>query len=113
MHELSIVENIISIANETTQSHHGKTVDSIELDIGQLAGIEMGAFDFAWDIATQNTVLENAERKINRMSGRAQCLLCNTEFNIKQYLDFCPNCGSYQKEILSGNDLKVKRITLS
>jgi hydrogenase nickel incorporation protein HypA/HybF len=113
MHELSIVENIIGIAAEAVKTHEGKSVDAIELEIGELAGIDQEALDFAWDAAIRETVLEHAIRKIDRTIGRALCLVCNNKFHIRQYYDPCPNCGSFQKEILEGNELKVKRITLS
>lgn len=113
MHEISVVENIISIAAEMVQTHHATSVDAIELEIGELAGIDLSALEFAWDVSVLDTVLEHAERKINRMNGRALCLVCNNEFDIAQYFDVCPDCGSFRKEILGGNELKVKRITLT
>lgn len=113
MHELSVVENIISIAREMVQTHHATNVDSIELEIGELAGIDMSALEFAWDVSVHDTVLGHAERKISHMNGRALCHECNNEFLIGQYFDPCPYCGSFRKEILGGNEMKVKRITLT
>jgi len=113
MHELSVVESIIDIAAEMVQTHHATSVDSIELEVGELAGIDVSALEFAWDVSIQDTVLEHAERKIDHKNGRARCLVCNQEFDIVQYFDKCPNCGSFKKDILGGNELKVKRITLT
>jgi len=113
MHELSIVENIISIAKEAAEPYRPKAVESIELEIGELAGIEMSAFDFAWDIAVHDTVLEKAERKVYHVKAWAQCMICKNEFSITHYFDTCPNCGSPNKEILGGDEFKVKRITIT
>ena len=45
MHELSIVMSILDIANNTVELHHAKEVEVIELDIGEIAGIEMPALE--------------------------------------------------------------------
>ena len=46
MHELSIVLGIVDIADEQVRKAHARKVDSIDLDVGTLAGIEMEALDF-------------------------------------------------------------------
>lgn len=113
MHELSLIEGILGIANELAETHHAASIESIELEIGTLANVEGEAFDFAWKAATPATVLANAERIIHHIPATARCLICNQEFEIAQYFDECPNCGSFRKEILNGTGVKVKRITLT
>ena len=39
MHELSIVLGIVDIANEEARRHHAQKIDSIELEIGTMAGV--------------------------------------------------------------------------
>ncbi|VAW24808.1 hypothetical protein MNBD_BACTEROID04-509, partial [hydrothermal vent metagenome] len=43
MHELSIVMGIVKIAEDETAKVEENTVTKIELEIGQLAGIELDA----------------------------------------------------------------------
>jgi hydrogenase nickel incorporation protein HypA/HybF len=113
MHELSLIEGILGIANELTQTHRAASVERIELEIGTLANVEDEAFDFAWKASTPDTVLANAERIIHYKPATARCLICNQEFEITQYIDQCPGCGSFRKEVLNGTGVKVKRITLT
>ncbi|MBS1659242.1 MAG: hydrogenase maturation nickel metallochaperone HypA [Bacteroidetes bacterium] len=110
---MSLIEGILGIANELAETHHAASIESIELEIGTLANVEGEAFDFAWKAATPATVLANAERIIHHIPATARCLICNQEFEIAQYFDECPNCGSFRKEILNGTGVKVKRITLT
>ena len=63
MHELSIVMGIIKIAEVEAEKAGAKNVDLIELEIGNLAGVEIEALDFAWTEAVKHTILENAKRK--------------------------------------------------
>ena len=65
MHELSIVMSIIQIAEKESAKNNAAGVDEIELEIGALSGIEMSAFDFAWQQAIRSTLLENAKREMH------------------------------------------------
>ena len=67
MHELSIVMSIIDIAQQQAKSADAKTIDEIEIDIGCLSTVQMEAFDFAWEQAVKETILDNAIKKINRI----------------------------------------------
>jgi Zn finger protein HypA/HybF involved in hydrogenase expression len=49
MHELSIVMSIVETAEEKVKEHHAQTVESIDLIIGDLAGVDSHALDFAWE----------------------------------------------------------------
>lgn len=104
--------SIVDIAENEVKKHNASKVEFIELDIGKLSGVEPMALEFAWDLAVPNTVLENAQRKINYIKGNAICDQCGKEFEMNNIYDECPNCHSYQKEFLSGKELIVKSLTL-
>ncbi len=110
MHELSIVMGIVNIAEQEVNKVQAKKVEVIELDIGELSGIEMDALDFAWEMAVKGTVLENAQRKINHIEAKAKCSECGCDFSIKQLYDACPECNSYFKDIYQGKELRVKAL---
>ncbi|HEX6914073.1 MAG TPA: hydrogenase maturation nickel metallochaperone HypA [Chitinophagaceae bacterium] len=110
MHELSIVMNIISIAEHEMTKSGAASIDEIELDIGQFSTVEMQAFDFAWQQAVKGTVLEKTSRKINLIPAKGRCGECNTEFMMNDWCDACPNCSRYAPELLQGRELHVKRM---
>ena len=112
MHELSLVMGIIDLASMEAEAHGAREVEEIVLDIGELSGVEMESFDFAWTEGVKGTILEGTERKINRIPGRGKCLDCETEFSLLQYYDPCPKCGEHLIEVLSGKEMKVKTVTL-
>ena len=112
MHELSIVMSIVDIANKEAEKHHAPVVESIELHIGKLSGIEPDAFDFAWQVAVKGTVLEKTERIIRYIPGIALCLDCGTEFSIESPIDGCPECNSFRKDYKCGRELRVLTMTV-
>lgn len=113
MHELSIVLSIVNSVEAEVKKLGGKAVKRIELDIGNLAGIEYDSFDFAWPPATKNTMLEHAERKINHIPGIAICMECGKEFEKEKAFDACPTCGNYLHSLKSGKEMKIKSILIN
>ena len=113
MHELSIVLNIVKIAEKETAKANLKKVEVIELEIGTLSGIEFEALEFVWPTAVKNTVLEHAVKKINIIKAKGKCIDCDTEFDMEFIYDACPNCSSNFKGILQGKELKVKSLEVS
>lgn len=113
MHELSIVMSIIGIAEKEAAKCGAAAIEEIEMDIGELSGIEMAAFDFAWEQAVKGTILENAEKKIHRIEGAATCMDCNTAFAMQQLYEPCPHCGSHFSNIKKGKELRVKSLVIT
>lgn len=112
MHELSIIMSIIDIVENEAFNHPGKNVKRVDLDIGRLAGIEFEAFDFLWETSTKNTILNQSEMHINFIDGRAKCHTCQNDFRIDQLYDECPKCGSFEKDVLGGKEMRIKSITM-
>lgn len=113
MHELSIVMSIVETAEEKVKEHHAHVVEEIELVIGDLSGVESQALDFAWDSAVKNTVLQSAKRKIIHVPGKAKCLECDCEFDIKDQFDPCPLCGEPLLQIVQGKELQIKSMIIN
>ena len=113
MHELSIVMGIIEIAEQQAKAANATIIDEVELDIGTLSGIEMAAFEFAWQQGVKQTMLQHAVRKINRITAKARCLDCDIEFAIEKYYDACPVCGEHLLGIIQGKELRVKTLMVS
>ncbi|HRW74730.1 MAG TPA: hydrogenase maturation nickel metallochaperone HypA, partial [Saprospiraceae bacterium] len=93
MHELSIAMSIVDIARDAVEKAGAREVEHIELEIGQLAGIELPALDFAWSEAVRDSVLARATREIRHIPGEARCMECQTTFPIQALYESCPSCS--------------------
>lgn len=113
MHELSIVMSILDIADKESDKIHASAIEEIELDIGELSGIDLSAFDFAWQQAIKTTRLENTFRKINHIEGEGRCIDCETVFVMHNLYDSCPNCGDHFINIQKGKELRVRSLTIN
>lgn len=110
MHELSVALGIVRIAEEEAKKARVERFSAIDLEIGTMAGIEFEALDFAWSAAVEDTVLQDAEKRIHRIEAKAKCGDCDEEFSISKVYDNCPSCGSYLKHIYQGKELRVRSL---
>jgi hydrogenase nickel incorporation protein HypA/HybF len=113
MHELSIVMSIVETAEEKVKENHAHTVESIDLVIGDLAGVDSQALDFAWEKAVKNTVLQAAKRNIIHVPARAKCMECDCEFEISELHAECPLCGEHLLQIVQGKEIQIKSMVLN
>lgn len=113
MHELSIVMSIVDIATNQAEKANAQTIDQIELEIGELSGVEMNSFDFAWKQGIRNSVLSKAELVINRPAGKGLCMDCDTQFDMHRLFDACTQCGGHLVAVQQGKELRVKSLLVS
>ena len=110
MHEMSIALGIVDIATKTCHQAQKGKVSEIGLEIGELSGVQYDALEFVWPLAVEGTVLEHADRIIDRVQGEAICLECKNVFSVDNHYDNCPKCKSYFKQITKGKELRVKYV---
>ncbi|MCB2204887.1 hydrogenase maturation nickel metallochaperone HypA [bacterium] len=110
MHELSIAEQILDIANEYTGREGVTAVKEIELEIGTLSGIEIDALTFALDAVKKDTVLHAAKVTIIDVPAKARCEDCGEVFLLEDFFSPCPSCAAFHTETIQGQELRVKSL---
>lgn len=112
MHELSIAQSIISIAENAAPKDHTAHITSVGLEIGELSGIEIESLRFAMSLIKKNTLLKDAELDIEVIEGQAECPTCNIVFPMHHFGSSCPSCGNYFIKVLKGREMKVLNIMI-
>ncbi len=100
--------NILDIVEENASKNNAVAVHEIELDVGELAGIEFDALGFAFENAEKTKMLKDVKFTVNRITPVARCSNCTHEFDTSAYYSECPRCGSVKTTIVKGNELKVR-----
>ena len=111
MHELSLALEVVDLASREAEKNRIDTIVEILIEVGNLSGVEAKAFEIALDLATKDSILENTVKKIIRVRGIGRCPACNLEFDMKNILDYCPECNCYSSEILCGREFRLVSIT--
>jgi len=112
MHELSVAYSIVEMISERASEENGNKVTRVELEIGEMSGIEVYALEFAWDVAIKESILDGADLQINRIPAIGRCMDCQKEYAVKSLYDACPHCGSYRSEVIEGKDMRVSSFYL-
>ena len=113
MHEFSIALSIVDICEEEVAKASAAFVEKIELEIGELAGIELNALEFAWEAVIKNTVLEKSEKVIRNVRGISECMDCRIQFPATRLFIPCPSCNSMLTNVVTGKELKIKKLVMA
>lgn len=110
MHEMSLAEGIMQVLETEAAKQQFAKVKTIWLEIGALAGVEVQALEFAFEVVRRGTLAEQAQLMIINLPAQAWCLPCAQVVEIRQRYDACPQCGSYQLQISSGDEMRIKEL---
>ena len=113
MHELSLCQSAIELIEQQVGGQSVHRVVAVWFEAGAGACIEEDAIRFAFDCASQGTLLEGAQVHFKLLPARAWCWNCEKTVEIKSYGAACPHCqkGSLKlDDTSSGMEFKVKQI---
>jgi len=113
MHEMSIALNVVEIACQQAVGAGADKVESITLEIGDLAGVMLDSLEFCFPSACKGTIAAEAVLKVDRVAGEGHCLECDAHFPVESFITICPECEQYRVEILHGRELRVKSIMVN
>ena len=110
MHEFSLAAEIVDIVKESAMKAGKEKVTAIDLEIGEISGVEEPALLTALESLTFNTLMESAEINTTHPKGLARCKECSNEFELNDLFTLCPNCNGFYKDILSGKEFNILSI---
>ena len=111
MHELSLANEVISLASREAGSREISAITEILMEVGYLSGVEADAFQSALELISGGTVLEGAVITILHTPGTGKCNACNLEFEMRQRTDSCPVCHCFPSEIKGGDEFRIVSFT--
>ena len=107
MHEFSLAIEVINLAQREAEKNMAEFIQEITIEVGDLSGVEADAFESALELLVKDSILENADIKIIRTSGKGKCNACNHEFEMKYRMGTCPKCKCFPSEISGGEEFRV------
>lgn len=110
MHEVSLCEGILKVIEEEAVRQSFRNVKQVCLEIGELAGVEIDAMRFSFDIVMKGTVADGATLTIEETPGMARCHQCRQTVAIRQRFEACPLCDNYPLALLSGDELRIREL---
>jgi hydrogenase nickel incorporation protein HypA/HybF len=106
VHELALMESVIELLHEQLD---GQQVAVVRLEIGTLAGVAIDALRFCFEVCARGTEIEGATLDVIAVQGRSRCRVCHGVQNISSLATPC-TCGSFDRELLAGDELRLKEV---
>ncbi len=108
MHELAMVENIITIVQDEMAKSACSRIKEVNIRLGTLTGLDPEALMFGFETATAGSPLSGTRLVVDQISAKGRCLKCSVEFSIDDLVFLCPECSSHDVEILQGEEFHVE-----
>jgi hydrogenase nickel incorporation protein HypA/HybF len=107
MHELSVSSAIV----DTVVRHaEGRRVTAVHVRLGRLRQVVPASLSFYFALVSKETVCEDAMLHQEVVPARLRCEGCANEWEIDMPHFRCPQCGSADVVVESGEELEVESI---
>jgi hydrogenase nickel incorporation protein HypA/HybF len=110
MHELSLAIEVVELCNREAIRREVTAIHEIEIEVGDLSGVEANAFRSALELAIHGTILEKAKLTINEVPATGFCANCRKEFDIHHRFASCPGCNEIPHRVTGGNQFRVNSL---
>jgi hydrogenase nickel incorporation protein HypA/HybF len=109
LHELSIAESVIRIASRRA---NGRRVMKVQMRVGHLRQVVPSALTFGFGLLAEGTSVEGAELEVEQVPAEGRCRGCGVESRLDGFPLQCEGCGSFDLDILKGEELMVDSLEL-
>jgi hydrogenase nickel incorporation protein HypA/HybF len=107
MHELSLMEGIVNIAEKTAAEHHFKTIKKIRLVLGELTSAYPDALLAAFEAWSDDPMFRDTVLEIESVPISASCIHCEHTFQPDKFRFECPLCCSRHVEMGQGQEFYI------
>ena len=109
MHELGIMNEVLSTAIGVAEKNGGKRVSKITRRVGALPGIVPRFCSSMFEVISEGTIAEGCEMVIEEAPAVFKCINCGelSEYNEPEHEYKCHSCGSEQLRLLSGYKFQI------
>jgi hydrogenase nickel incorporation protein HypA/HybF len=107
VHELSLSSAIV---NTVVKHAQGRRVALVNLRVGHLRQVVPDSLEFYFEFVARGTVCEGARLQQDAVPAVLRCDECAAEWELDVPFFRCPECGSSEVTVTSGNEFEVESI---
>lgn len=112
MHEYSIVQSLIESCEEHVTQNNASKVTKLIVKIGVMSGVEPHLLQEAFETFKEKTVCDGCEFVMNIQKINILCKDCKNTQDLEKNEFVCPKCGSYDLDVLDGEDMYLMSLEL-
>ena len=112
MHEIGIVRQWVRTVSDFAAENQVSDIREVVVDCGELSLVIPEYLEELYPVVAKDSILAGAKLTIHMVPGLAECEECDEIFNVIEHKGYCPNCGSFDKTVLSGKDFTIREIVV-
>lgn len=112
MHEMSLAEGVVELADAAARREGARRIRRIFVDIGRLAAVEVDALKFCFEAVAAGTLAEGATLEIAEVPGAGWCPDCAQSVALEVIYGECPHCGGFRVQPTAGTEMRVREIEI-
>ena len=112
MHEIGLLRQLVRTVTAFAAENGVSEIREVVVDCGELSLVIPEYLEELFPVAAKDSILKDAELRINIVPGLAECDDCDEIFQVIEHKGRCPNCGSFSKTVLSGRDFTIREIVV-
>src|SRR5690348_13067574 len=106
MHEMGVANSILEGVAAELRRRPGSRATKVGVRIGEMAGVDPDALNFAFEALTLETPLQGLVLDVEFHPRRHRCRDCARIFEVRDFDLECPGCRSFNSECISGDELE-------
>jgi len=110
MHELTITQNVLSLALQHARRAGAGRITRINLSVGEISGIVDESVQFYFDLLSKDTPAEGAQISFTKLPACFRCRVCGAEFPMRDGDWSCPACQATGGQVVSGRQFYMDSI---
>ncbi|MDR0476428.1 MAG: hydrogenase maturation nickel metallochaperone HypA [Desulfobulbaceae bacterium] len=112
MHELSLIQSLLTIVEQYAGREKFSRVRSLKLSFGRLSCLDRKSLEFAFSVQSAATIVEGAALDFEILPARIYCFSCEEDIVLPGALaEYCPRCQG-QDIVLSGGTEELKLLEM-
>ncbi|WP_278971343.1 hydrogenase maturation nickel metallochaperone HypA [Mobiluncus mulieris] len=109
MHELGLLTAVVEAILQAADTASASKVNEVSLKVGTLSGAVPEALYGAWPIATDRTICEDAQLRLNVIPATVYCSKCRQNVTIDEFFALlCPVCATPTGQLATGREFEIE-----
>jgi hydrogenase nickel incorporation protein HypA/HybF len=112
MHETSICTALLAEVERVAHAQNSTAVTRVRIAVGPLSGIDAHLLRRAYELARAGTIAAEAPLEIEQTVIEIVCKRCDARTRAEPQRIVCGECGHWQTQLVSGDELVLSQVEL-
>ena len=111
MHELTLLYGVAQKVGQVVEENGLDHVDAIVIEVGEATSVIPEFLQDGYEVISDDyDFLRGSELIIDVIKAVGRCRSCGREFPINECRGICPDCGSFDKDVIAGTDFFIREV---